>query len=98
MDTSKFTDRAKQALMASQEVMRRHRHSQLDVEHLLLALLESSDALAEAQQSQHQPEDQAAASTDLQGQPQDARHSTISICLLAQRVESDTDPDQAEDE
>ncbi|TET54079.1 MAG: hypothetical protein E3J64_02480, partial [Anaerolineales bacterium] len=46
MDTSKFTDRAKQALMASQEVMRRHQHSQLDVEHLLLALLESSDALA----------------------------------------------------
>jgi len=46
MDISKFTDRAKQALMESQEVMRRHQHSQLDVEHLLLALLESSDALA----------------------------------------------------
>jgi ATP-dependent Clp protease ATP-binding subunit ClpC len=46
MDINKFTDRAKQALMASQEAMRRHQHSQVDVEHLLLALLESSDGLA----------------------------------------------------
>jgi ATP-dependent Clp protease ATP-binding subunit ClpC len=46
MDTNKFTDRAKQALIASQEIMRRHQHSQVDVEHLLLALLESSDGLA----------------------------------------------------
>jgi len=46
MDINKFTDRAKQALMASQEIVRRHQHSQVDVEHLLLALLESSDGLA----------------------------------------------------
>ncbi|MFB3879956.1 MAG: ATP-dependent Clp protease ATP-binding subunit [Armatimonadota bacterium] len=46
MDINKFTDRAKQVLMASQEVMRRYQHSQVDVEHLLLALLESSDGLA----------------------------------------------------
>ena len=46
MDINKFTDRAKQVLMASQEIMRRYRHSQVDVEHLLLALLESSDGLA----------------------------------------------------
>ncbi len=46
MDINKFTDRAKQAVMASQEVMRRYQHSQVDVEHLLLALLESSDGLA----------------------------------------------------
>ncbi|MDH4179757.1 MAG: Clp protease N-terminal domain-containing protein, partial [Armatimonadota bacterium] len=46
MDINKFTDRAKQVVMASQEVMRRHKHSQMDVEHLLLALLESSDGLA----------------------------------------------------
>jgi len=45
MDINKFTDRAKQVLMASQEVMRRYQHSQMDVEHLLLALLESSDGL-----------------------------------------------------
>ncbi len=46
MDISKFTDRAKRVLMASQETMRRYQHSQLDVEHLLLALIESSDGLA----------------------------------------------------
>jgi ATP-dependent Clp protease ATP-binding subunit ClpC len=46
MDINKFTDRAKQVLMASQEVMRRYQHSQVDVEHLLLALLEASDGLA----------------------------------------------------
>ncbi len=46
MDINKFTDRAKQALMASQEIMRRYQHSQMDVGHLLLALLESSDGLA----------------------------------------------------
>ena len=46
MDINKFTDRAKQVLMASQEIMRRYQHSQVDVEHLLLALLESSDGLA----------------------------------------------------
>jgi ATP-dependent Clp protease ATP-binding subunit ClpC len=46
MDINKFTDRAKQVLMASQQVMGRYQHSQLDVEHLLLALVESSDGLA----------------------------------------------------
>ena len=46
MDINKFTDRAKQALMASQEIMRRYQHTQIDVEDLLLALLESSDGLA----------------------------------------------------
>ncbi len=46
MDINKFTDRAKQVLMASQEMMGRYKHSQVDVEHLLLALLESSDGLA----------------------------------------------------
>ncbi len=46
MDINKFTDRAKQVLMGSQEVMRRYQHSQVDVEHLLLALVESNDGLA----------------------------------------------------
>jgi len=46
MDINKFTDRAKQALMASQAVMQRYQHSQLDVEHLLVGLLEGSDGLA----------------------------------------------------
>ena len=47
MDVSKFTDRAKQVLMASQEIMRRYQHSQVDVEHALLALLEASDGLGD---------------------------------------------------
>ena len=46
MDINKFTDRAKQALIASQQIMRRYQHSQVDAEHLLLALLESSEGLA----------------------------------------------------
>jgi len=46
MDINKFTDRARQALMASQSVMQRYQHSQLDVEHLLVGLLEGSDGLA----------------------------------------------------
>jgi len=45
MDVNKFTDRAKQALVASQELARRYQHSQVDVEHLLLALLGSTDGL-----------------------------------------------------
>ncbi len=45
MDINKFTDRAKQALIASQEIMRRYQHTQIDAEDLLLALLESSDGL-----------------------------------------------------
>ena len=45
MDTSKFTERAKQVLVASQQVMQEHQHSQVDVEHLLLALLDSTEGL-----------------------------------------------------
>ena len=45
MDINKFTDRAKQALAASQEIMRRYQHTQIDADHLLLALLELSDGL-----------------------------------------------------
>ena len=40
MDFARYTERAREALAASQEVMRRYRHTQIDVEHLLLALLE----------------------------------------------------------
>jgi len=46
MDINKFTDQAKEALALSQEVLRRYRHSQLDVEHLLLALLEQPGGVA----------------------------------------------------
>ncbi len=46
MDVNKFTDKAKQVLIASQQVMRRYQHSQVDIEHVLLALLDSTDGLA----------------------------------------------------
>ncbi len=36
----KFTEQAQEALAASQEIVRRYKHSQWDVEHVLLALLE----------------------------------------------------------
>jgi len=45
MDANRFTDRAKQVLISSQEIMRRYRHSQVDVEHVLLALLDTTDGL-----------------------------------------------------
>ena len=45
MDVNRFTDKSKQALMASQEIARRYQHTQVDVEHLLLGLLEAEDRL-----------------------------------------------------
>ena len=45
MDVNRFTDKSKQALMASQEIARRCQHTQVDVEHLLLGLLEAEDGL-----------------------------------------------------
>jgi len=41
----KFTEQAQEALAASQEMVRRLGHSQWDVEHILLALLEMEDGL-----------------------------------------------------
>ena len=40
-----FTNQARQVLQNSQELVRRHRHSQWDVEHILLALLELDDGV-----------------------------------------------------
>ena len=40
-----FTNQARQVLQKSQELVRRHRHSQWDVEHILLALLEIEDGV-----------------------------------------------------
>lgn len=42
MDFERFTNQAKQALADSQLILQRYKHNQLDVEHLLLALLEQS--------------------------------------------------------
>ena len=40
-----FTNQARQVLQNSQELVRRHRHNQWDVEHILLALLELEDGV-----------------------------------------------------
>ena len=40
LSPEKFTEQAQQVLASSQEVVRRYSHSQWDVEHILLALLE----------------------------------------------------------
>ncbi|GAJ08798.1 unnamed protein product, partial [marine sediment metagenome] len=40
MKPERFTEQAQEVLAASQELLRRYRHNQWDVEHILLALLE----------------------------------------------------------
>ena len=46
MRFDRFTEKAQDAIARSQEVLLRYRHSQLDIEHLFLALLEQEDGLA----------------------------------------------------
>jgi len=46
LNLEKMTERARDVLRISQEVLRRFGHFQLDVEHLLLAMLEQEDGLA----------------------------------------------------
>ena len=41
----RFTERAQEALAASQDLVRRYTHNQWDIEHVLLALLEQEDSL-----------------------------------------------------
>lgn len=45
-DPSKFTEKAWEAIVQSQDVVRRYKHQNLEAEHLLIALLEQSDGLA----------------------------------------------------
>ena len=45
MPSNGFTDRAQEALRNAQEIVQQKRHSQLDVEHILLALLKPRDGL-----------------------------------------------------
>jgi ATP-dependent Clp protease ATP-binding subunit ClpC len=45
MRQDKFTEQAQEVLAASQEIVRRYQHSQWDVEHILLALLEQEGGL-----------------------------------------------------
>ena len=45
MRQDRFTQQAQEVLAASQEMVRTQRHSQWDVEHVLLALLQHKDGL-----------------------------------------------------
>jgi ATP-dependent Clp protease ATP-binding subunit ClpC len=45
MDFEKLTNQAKQVMAASQQILQRYKHSQLDAEHLLLAMLEQEGGL-----------------------------------------------------
>jgi ATP-dependent Clp protease ATP-binding subunit ClpC len=46
MGPERLTEQAQEAMAASQQLVMRYRHSQWDVEHILLALLEQKDSLA----------------------------------------------------
>ena len=46
-DPNKFTDKAWEAIVQSQDVVRRYKHQNLEVEHLMIALLEQSDGMTE---------------------------------------------------
>ncbi len=45
-DPDKFTDKAWEAIVQAQDVVRRYKHQQLEVEHLMISLLEQKDGLA----------------------------------------------------
>lgn len=46
MQFERFTERAQDAAMRAYEILQRYGHSQVDVEHLLLALLEQPEGIA----------------------------------------------------
>jgi ATP-dependent Clp protease ATP-binding subunit ClpB len=45
-DPNKFTPKAWEAIVQSQDIVRRYKHQNLEVEHLMIALLEQQDGLA----------------------------------------------------
>ena len=47
MRFDRFTERAQDAFARSHEILQRYRHSQLDAEHLLLALIEQTGGAAD---------------------------------------------------
>ena len=48
MDPNRFTEKAREAIAASQKLAAKFGHQQLDLEHLLLALLDQDRGLAPA--------------------------------------------------
>jgi ATP-dependent Clp protease ATP-binding subunit ClpA len=47
VDFERFTERARDVIASSQTILERYKHSQLDVEHILLALIEQRDGLTQ---------------------------------------------------
>src|SRR5947209_179245 len=45
MNPNRYTEKAREAVMAAQELAESHSHQQVDAEHLLLALLDQEDGL-----------------------------------------------------
>ncbi len=45
MNIDKFTNKVKQSLSDAQQILQRYKHNQLDVEHLLLAMLEDTEGV-----------------------------------------------------
>jgi len=45
MDLNKYTQKAQEAIYSAQEMAQGHNHSQIDVEHLLLALLQQREGV-----------------------------------------------------
>ena len=45
MQFERFTERAQDAAMRAYEILQRYGHSQVDIEHLLLALLEQPEGM-----------------------------------------------------
>ena len=48
MQFERFTERAKEAAIRAYEILQKYRHSQVDVEHMLLAMLEQPDGVVPA--------------------------------------------------
>ena len=48
MQFERFTERAKEAAIRAYEILQKYQHSQVDVEHMLLAMLEQPDGVAPA--------------------------------------------------
>jgi len=90
MMSEKFTEQAQAVLAASQDIVRRYRHSQWDVEHILLALLEqekgvTQDILRELDVDVEAPKGRVEAG--LRGSPKVAYEATqISVTPRVARV------------
>ena len=76
-----YTNQARQVLQNSQELVRRHRHNQMDVEHILLALLELDDGVPSRILT-----DLGAPSNDIRGSLHKALESSPKLAYEANQI------------